>query len=316
MNWSELRFALLLFLAAEFSAGLELPSYDFVVSESGAVFALARFPAAGLNESRLVVLDLPADAGEPVVSGALHAVRNNSLLLSRSTNTTALTAFTTSHFTTKQGRDWSFSANFSPSFGLQDGRVLLPARATLLFYSPARAFVLPRNDSIELQWNSTRAKSIVVEYRLEAPPLQPRGVIGEAISASALPPAVQPLQPFFAFALIAALVALIAYAIHQYLERRRQPLPGAPPPEGRETRLLSPGQANVVRTLSENDARVVEAIAQAGGEAKRFELEKKLGFAKSSLALSLRRLEEKNIVVVERALVFQRVSLSEWFSEL
>ncbi len=315
MNSSELRFlalAALGFCLALAPLAVALPSYTFVVSENGAVLELASFPAAQANESHLVVMDLPSDAGEPVVSGALYAVANNTLLLSRSRNTTALVAFTTSLFTSKQGGEWSFAANLSRQFSQADVIVFLPRRAELLFFSPARMRVGPRNDSLALSWNSTAGQAIYLQYAFENGP----AVAQANASTSVLPipqrgPSPVSTTPFAAFVLITALVLLIAYGLWNYLAAGKKVVPQPTPA------LLTPGQQNILRTLSDNDAKVVQAIASsAGGEVKRFLLERNLGFAKSSLALSLRRLEQKNIVSVDRALVFQRVRLSDWFKSL
>lgn len=325
LRWKTLFLLFILFSILAHAAGAPgLVSYTLVASENGAVLVLASFPPLELNASRLVHLPLPGDAGSPVVSGALYSVVNRSLLLSRS-NSGILVAFRSNQLTEKHKSIWNLSLPLSPGFPQSDVRLLLPRQAILEEAVPAGPFVLPRNDSLELQWNATSSKTISVSYSFPAEAIPSAS---PSPSALPLPPQTHPIS-LLPFLLLAFLILLVAgYAFRAKLRPKlaavfRGP-PPAIPPENRgagQTNALSgsgftAGQSNILRTLTEGDVKIVEALFHAGGEIKRFELEKQTGLAKSSLALSLRRLEEKHIVAVERNLAFQRVRLSEWFAGL
>ncbi|MBI5176933.1 hypothetical protein HY995_02475 [Candidatus Micrarchaeota archaeon] len=333
MNWHELAakaaFALVLLTAAA-SAAQPLPSYAFVVAENGASLELVSLPPVQSNESRLAVFSLPTDA-DIAVSGALYAANGSSLLVSRSANTTALVAIRSSQLTSKRGAEWTFAASLSPSFSVSNVDLLLPPGAVFANSTPPVVFVIARNDSVQLEWNATDSNFISAGYRLAniavGTPSPSASTPAPSPSAPQPTPAATPQKDNYLLLAIALvlLIAGMAYIFRNKLVRA-PPESGILEKEGKREKQektsweekggLSQGQSNLLRALSDNDAKIVQAIRDAGGEVKRFELERQLGMAKSSLALSLRRLEQKNIVTVERSAVFQRIALSGWFKAL
>jgi uncharacterized membrane protein len=73
---------------------------------------------------------------------------------------------------------------------------------------------------------------------------------------------------------------------------------------------------NIMRTLTDNEKKIVELMIESEGHMKRSKLEKKSGISKSSLAAALKNLEKKNIVELDKTYKTHRIKLTEWFDEL
>ena len=73
---------------------------------------------------------------------------------------------------------------------------------------------------------------------------------------------------------------------------------------------------NLIKTLSDNEQKIVGLLAENNGEMKRNKLERASALAKSSLASALNQLERKNIVKVDKAYVTHYVRLTDWFKSL
>lgn len=75
---------------------------------------------------------------------------------------------------------------------------------------------------------------------------------------------------------------------------------------------MSDAQADLLKTLSGNERRVMDLIVESGGM-RRNELERKSGLAKSSLASTLSQLEKRKLVTVNRETTVHFVKPSDWF---
>lgn len=71
-----------------------------------------------------------------------------------------------------------------------------------------------------------------------------------------------------------------------------------------------------MKTFSENQRMVTKLLIENNGGMKRNELERISGLAKSSLALTLKQLERKNVLVVKKHNVTHYVELTGWFKGL
>ncbi|MBU0530479.1 MAG: hypothetical protein KKC05_02295 [Nanoarchaeota archaeon] len=73
---------------------------------------------------------------------------------------------------------------------------------------------------------------------------------------------------------------------------------------------------SVIKTLTENEKKIVNILLENKGVIRRSKLEKESEISKSSLAVCLRNLEKKNIVEVDKRYPTHSVKLTEWFNEL
>ncbi len=78
---------------------------------------------------------------------------------------------------------------------------------------------------------------------------------------------------------------------------------------------MSGGKANLLKTLSDNERKVMGLIMPSNG-LKRNELERKTGLAKSSLASTLSQLEKKKLITVRKETNVHFVEPSDWFKGL
>lgn len=79
---------------------------------------------------------------------------------------------------------------------------------------------------------------------------------------------------------------------------------------------FSRGQQNLMKTLSENERKVIGLLSAGNGEMKRNILERKSGLAKSSLASCLNMLERKKVLEIDKTSVVHFVRFTGWFREL
>lgn len=75
-------------------------------------------------------------------------------------------------------------------------------------------------------------------------------------------------------------------------------------------------KAEVLKTLGQNELKVLGLLEANGGELKRNVLEQDAGLAKSSLAATLKQLERKNIIEINRLSKVHLVKFSDWFRNL
>jgi uncharacterized membrane protein len=71
-----------------------------------------------------------------------------------------------------------------------------------------------------------------------------------------------------------------------------------------------------MNTLTDNELIIVNILFENSGGMKRNKLEKTSDLAKSSLASALYRLEERNILEVDKSGAMHYIKLTEWFRSL
>jgi hypothetical protein len=111
--------------------------------------------------------------------------------------------------------------------------------------------------------------------------------------------------PWENFVLPGVLVFGLSFTIYHFVGKKSEP-------------LIQPtdGIANVMKTLTENEHTIVNILLQNDGEIKRNKLEKTSDLAKSSLASSLYRLEQRNIVEVDKSRAIHYIKFTRWFRSL
>lgn len=95
-------------------------------------------------------------------------------------------------------------------------------------------------------------------------------------------------------------------------------IPGAiSAPAGTSEKIpTTSGMKSVLAMLGDNDNRIVSVLQENGGELKRALVERRAEISKSSLALCLRRLQNKKVVELDSSGFTQKVRLTGWFRSL
>ncbi|MEW6328580.1 MAG: hypothetical protein AB1468_00535 [Candidatus Micrarchaeota archaeon] len=273
-------------------------NYEIIVSQNGNAFVLATFSGEGTLD-----VSFPSDVTSPYVKGALYTKSGNSITLSLTGDRMATVSYRTSALTQKTGKAWGLSLPLPENLTNAYVSVALPKSVSISKLTPSDGIVMSEEDSIVVAWASGAGLGgVSLEYEF----------------AQTTEPPIQTQQPAFDWNTIgmlvlavAAVIALVALAVWVYprLKTEQKKSAGA-------GFCITEGMRNVLKALNENDVKVVEELANAGGEMRRSELERKSGIAKSSLALSLDRLEEKGILKIDKQTTTHRVSLTEWFRSL
>ena len=134
---------------------------------------------------------------------------------------------------------------------------------------------------------------------------------------SNLPSLISPVLLGGLAVLFIAFMAL-AYAkpgIFQKLKGRRQ-LSQMPTVLAEEKVSVTKEKKNVLKALTENELKIVNALLENSGSMKRNKLEHLTQMAKSSLASALANLERRNIVQINRTFTVHTVELTDWFRNI
>lgn len=119
---------------------------------------------------------------------------------------------------------------------------------------------------------------------------------------------------------VVILLALIALAAYRYSRRKQEPDKQEKPTLRRAPKTSEPnvteGQLNIIRAANTNEALVIRTILSHNGHMKRNMLERETELSKSSLASTLKNLERKNIVTIDRTFFVHYIGLTPWFKEL
>jgi uncharacterized membrane protein len=73
---------------------------------------------------------------------------------------------------------------------------------------------------------------------------------------------------------------------------------------------------NIMRTLPTNENKIVEVLLKRKYGMKRSKLEKITKIAKSSLSSSLKNLERKNIIEIDKTYTSHYIRFTKWFNDL
>jgi uncharacterized membrane protein len=184
--------------------------------------------------------------------------------------------YKTNSYTTKTGSEWNFK--FSPH-NFSKIKVSIPKNSLIIKTNPL-AFI---NDQI-IQFenynnNFNESNYISIEYSFSD------------INLS---------HSYFSFfsAIIYLLILIILISILYILFTKKRNI----------------SQYNhVVKMLSNNEKKIVLMLKEEKGEMKRNNLEKKSKISKSSLAHALNKLEDKNIIKIDKSFTTHKIKLNDWF---
>jgi len=253
-------------------------SYNILVQESGNSIVLATLEGSGLH-----TIELPTDA-QPEVRGALYLQEGNILSLSIGSTEKAIIAYQTSTFTSKDNA-WKLNINLDAP-----AKVSLPLSANILSVTPD-AFVKETNvKTIEFQEGSAE-----ITYQIENIDLQ--SYLDNLDTNK--------FETIVTYVVIAALFLILLVGLFFLIKRPK-----------RVKQAKTSHKNNVLKTLSNNEKKVVQIILENNNEAKRSQIERESKLAKSSLASTLTQLENKKIVEVDKTHTTHFVKLTGWFKDL
>lgn len=257
-------------------------NYSIFVQESGNSIVLASLEGSGLY-----IIELPVDA-VPEVRGALYLQEGNILSASVGSTEKAVIAYQTGTFTSKDENAWKLKIKL-------DGpaKVSLPLSANILSINP-QAFVRETEvKTIEF----SDAENVEIVYAIENVNLQ--AYLDNMDTYK--------FEKVVTYVVIAALLLILIAGLY-FIVRR--------PKQVREPQPVTSHKANVLKTLSSNEKKVIEILLASNNSAKRSLIEKESRIAKSSLASTLYQLENKNLIIVNKDNTAHFVELADWFKEL
>jgi uncharacterized membrane protein len=269
---------------------------NIVVSENGNAFTIIVLEGEGTIE-----IPLPLDVSDPVVKGCLYVHSADGIEVSLTEDDVATVAYKTTLLTSKEGDGWVLEAGL-PELGESRILVSLPGEAIIRDSHPP-AGIMDANDSKNLVWENTN--TINVSYTYPA-------AVSTTLEAQTTPTTLKEEEPSKLMAVVGwitlavVLLLMLATAVYTALKMYHR---------FRRTRITE-GMANVMKTMSGNEYKVVDTLLKHGGGMKRSGLERAAGISKSSLSVALNNLERKGVLEVNREYTAHYVELTEWFRGL
>lgn len=267
---------ILLLCAPAVKADLQDVEYLVIIEDNGNTVVVISIEGSGL-----VSIPIQEDV-EVSVEGALYIMEGDSIDVSIGETGAAYILYTTSMLTSKTGNEWEFKMPLVNSENLEV-TVAMPKDTNLMHTEPGA--VIESGEILQLHWKG-EVDRIKVRYYFDIKP----GDIPEGFE-----------QGVYLIAVM-VLVVMAAGAVVFYWRKGK-------------VRKTDKKQ-NIMKTLSGNEVKIVKTLLENGGEMKRSRLERKLDIAKSSLAATLKNLERKNILEVDRTSASHYVRFTKWFDEL
>ncbi|HIJ99914.1 TPA: hypothetical protein H1016_00035 [archaeon] len=289
---------LALLLAAPQAVKAATADYNIVVNDAGD--SLVVLNIVGSGEIRI---PLPLDVSNPEVRGALYVPAENGIDILIGPSGKASVAYDTSLLTAKSGGTWVFDLDLVKWMD-KKVTVLLPPHAEITSTTP-RGAIEQLSDSKKVTWNVDQyAEKVSATYTL-------------AERATLKPALISPILLGILAVVFVGIIAL-AYARpgllpKQKVEKRR--FIQRPAVIERKS-LITKEKQNVLKTLTENELKIVNNLLTNSGSMKRNKLEREAQIAKSSLASALATLERRNVVQIDRTYTVHTVELSDWFRKL
>ena len=229
-----------------------------------------------ISSAEKISIQLPPDVLDPSVEEGSYQATEKGIEVIP--DGTAMVRYTSSYHTRKQEGIWYF-----------EGSVHKGANVTLSLPDNIQIVqARPRSRIREegLSWANVSTENITVSYvRIQS----------GAVS--------QPQKSYPQWVPISLLGLVILFAL---LYKKK----GSSEPD------MSEGQLNVIRAANANEAVVLKILLKHKGHIKRNIPEKESKLSKSSLASSLKNLEKKDIIQIDRSFHVHYIVLSDWFKEL
>lgn len=234
-----------------------------------------------IQTERTLQIKLPADVTEPFVTeGKLSAT-------ALVPTGTATLKYTTSYYTRKQDGVWYFKTEVKSPNTI---KLTLPQSVHVVLSEPRAQ--LEKEENWTLNWQNTSG-TIEVAY----------------VRTNQAETSIAPASKSFEFSYSALILILLGFAVIYLATRQRKNKERTKPD-------LTEGQMNVIRAANPNEATALTLLLRHNGHMKRNILEKESKLSKSSLASTLKNLERKNIVEIDRSFFVHYIKLTDWFKDL
>ena len=290
--------ALALFLLTPQIVHAATADYNIVVNDAGDALVALNF--AGSGE---INVPLPLDVTNPEVKGALFVPAENGIDILVGPSGKSTVAYDTSILTAKSSGTWVFELDLVKGMNKKI-TLLLPPNAIISSTTP-RGAIEQLSDSKKVTWSlSSAVEKVSLNY-----------VLSERV-----PPKPPMISPLLLGVLGIVFIGIMAFSyMRPGLFQRPKPVKQAVQQQiviAEETALISKEKKNVLKTLTENELKIVNNLLENSGSMKRNKLEHLTQMAKSSLASALANLERRNIVQLNRTFTVHTVELTEWFKNL
>jgi uncharacterized membrane protein len=265
-----------------------------IVAENGNSFVIITLEGEGT-----VDLPLPLDVNEPEIEGALYVQTEDGIELSIGSTQYADIAYQTSLFTEKTQDEWNFYMHL-PEINFLDITLSLPENAIILNTKPL-GVMKQEEGSKNIYWELREEDAVNVTYKFSISEITTTTTI--IAPTTTISSEKEKGEETYYWAISFIMIALIAIAAYYFQQRKKQ----------QQKIKSTDGMLNIIRTLTENERKVVEILLEHGGELRRNDLGKISKISKSSLSVALHNLENKNIVEIDRTFTVHNITLTEWF---
>lgn len=225
---------------------------------------------------------IPPDANPSIEGGTLEKEENT---ICAKTEEIAIITYATSYYTRKEKGVWHFEAETPSSTSIE---LTLPQQVHVVQSQPNANF--EKEENWKLTWQNT-TNSITVSYVS----------VNQASFTQEKPIRTQNKN------LIITILLLVAIGIYLVISKRKVPFLKP---------KITDGQLNIMRAANPNEALVMQILLKYNGRIKRNTLEKETKLSKSSLASTLKNLEKKNIINIDRTFFVHYITLTDWFKSL
>lgn len=245
--------------------------------------------------SDIVDVLVPEDVDEPGVKGGIYVDLDDGIKLSMNDDE-AIVAYKSFYHTRKKSGIWYFETVVKKNSNVS---LILPNNIIVIQTTPRTSIVTKNNLKI-VEWKNIQEQNITVSYIFNNTNFNQQNTSEEDRNY---------------IGIFIGIIFALAIGIGSYHLFKRKI--NKTPNEIKEVpRNITDGQMNIVRAANPNEALIIKEIIRNNGHIKRNKLEKSTNLPKSSLASSLKNLEKKNIVTIDRNFQVHYITLSEWFKEL
>ncbi|MBI4020037.1 MAG: hypothetical protein HY367_01785 [Candidatus Aenigmarchaeota archaeon] len=254
---------------------------------------LVSFDSTGLSEVSLPIYS-PRGVHAFDATGALpYRVEGGRIIITTSQarpNYGITLEYSTSSLTSKSGETWAFGYSLA-SQGPAEVRLALPANAAILSVRPEGTIYAAGDIFVEWGIDAGSAQELSVIYRLDQ-------------VTSPRPENTPDIGPVLLGAAAAAMAAVVVL----YLRR---------PKEGGSGKAtgMSEAQGDILKTLSENERKVVETLLGDGGQLTQKKVFMKTGIPKSTLSRTIKSLQMKDLIEIYDVGLTNSLKLKKWFME-
>jgi len=257
--------------------------YYIIIEENGNSLIILSISGSGL-----VNIPIKRDVDEVKVQGALYSLNDDSIDVSIGSTEQAIVLYKTSLLTKKEEHLWTFSMNLT-DYEKNQTIVAMPNNTNIKSTSP-KAFI-ESGPFEKLIWTGDVSK-ISIDYYFE-----------NEIPSDFIEPKIKDNKKFnYTKILILSFTAIATLIIVTQNQKRKS--------------VKIKNRENIMKTLSTNENKVIGILLKNKGGMKRSKLEKMSGIAKSSLASTLKNLERKKILQLDKTYTSHYVRLTKWFDEL